>query len=48
MPRNTGQQGYGSFGQNTRFTPDSTGDEKLQALRDMDIGDLMYNIKRVR
>ncbi len=42
MPRNTGQQGSGSFGQNTRFTPDSTEDEKLQALRDMDIGDLIY------
>ncbi|MCK5308983.1 MAG: SH3 domain-containing protein, partial [Zetaproteobacteria bacterium] len=42
MPRNTGQQGSGSFGQNTRFTPDSTEDEKLQALRNMDIGDLIY------
>lgn len=42
MPRNTGQQGSGNFGQNTRFTPDSTEDEKLQALRNMDIGDLIY------
>lgn len=33
MPRNTGQQGSGSFGKNTRFTPDSTEEEKLHALK---------------
>ena len=42
MPRNTGQQGSGSFGKNTRFTPDSTEEEKIQALKQMDIGDLIY------
>jgi len=42
MPRNTGQQGSGSFGANTRFTADSTEEEKLHALKSMDIGDLIY------
>ena len=32
MPRNTGQQGSGSFGENTRFTPESSREEKLKAL----------------
>jgi hypothetical protein len=45
---NTGQQGSGAFGKNTRFTVDSRQEEKLQALQNMDIGDLIYNIKRVR
>lgn len=42
MPRNTGQQGASNFGKNTRFTPDSTTEEKLLALKDMEIGDLIY------
>lgn len=42
MPRNTGQQGSGSFGQNTRFTADNSQEERLQALQNMDIGDLIY------
>lgn len=42
MPRNTSQQGSGSFGENTRFTADSSAEEKLQALKNMDIGDLIY------
>jgi len=42
MPRNTGQQGSGSFGANTRFTADSSEEEKLQALKNMDVGDLIY------
>lgn len=42
MPRNTGQQGTGNFGQNTRFTTDSSIEDKLQALKKMDIGDLIY------
>jgi len=42
MPRNTGQQGTGSFGANTRFTDNSSREEKLQALKKMDIGDLVY------
>ena len=42
MPRNTGQQGTASFGKNTRFTPESSLEEKLEALKKMDIGDLIY------
>ena len=42
MPRNTGQQGEASFGQNTRFTEGSTREEKLSALKNMDVGDLIY------
>jgi cell wall-associated NlpC family hydrolase len=42
MPRNTGQQGEGSFGQNRRFTAKSPQADKLQAFRSMDIGDLIY------
>jgi hypothetical protein len=42
MPRNTGQQGSGSFGENTRFPADSSEKEKLLALQKMDIGDLIY------
>ena len=42
MPRNTGQQGSGNFGENTRFTADSSLEEKLKALKKMDIGDLIY------
>ncbi len=42
MPRNTGQQGTAAFGENTRFSAESTQEEKLQALKNMDIGDLIY------
>jgi cell wall-associated NlpC family hydrolase len=42
MPRNTGQQGAGLFGENTRFTPESSRDEKLGALQNLDVGDLIY------
>jgi len=42
MPRNTGQQGSGDFGENIRFTADNTVDEKLRALENLDIGDLIY------
>jgi cell wall-associated NlpC family hydrolase len=42
MPRNTGQQGSGDFGENTRFTADSSMETKLEALKKMDIGDLIY------
>jgi len=42
MPRNTGQQGSGSYGENTRFSAQSSREEKLQALKKMDIGDLVY------
>ena len=42
MPRNTGQQGEGSFGENTRFTPATGRAGKLDALKRMDVGDLLY------
>jgi len=42
MPRNTGQQGDGVFGENTRFTDQSSKEEKLKALGELDIGDLIY------
>lgn len=42
MPRNTGQQGEGDFGINTRFTHESSRQDKLTALGQMDIGDLIY------
>jgi len=42
MPRNTGQQGNGEYGVNTRFGDAANHEEKLQALRHMDTGDLVY------
>jgi len=42
MPRNTGQQGNGGYGVNTRFSGNAGREEKLQALEHMDIGDLVY------
>jgi len=42
MPRNTGQQGAAEIGENTRFSEHSTPEEKLLALGNMDVGDLIY------
>jgi len=42
LPRNTGQQGSGSYGENTRFTAESSPEEKLKALERLDVGDLIY------
>ena len=42
IPRNTGQQGEGDFGENSRIMPESSRSERLQSLRSMDIGDLIY------
>ncbi|MBU1310573.1 MAG: SH3 domain-containing protein [Gammaproteobacteria bacterium] len=42
MPRNSGQQGNGSFGRNTRFTADGSPSDKLAALAQLQIGDLLY------
>lgn len=42
MPRNTGQQGSGSFGENIRFTDQSSREDKLEVLGKMDVGDLIY------
>jgi hypothetical protein len=42
MPRNSGQQGSGTFGENIRFRPESTREERLLALAGLDVGDLSY------
>ncbi|GAB3036391.1 NlpC/P60 family protein [Bowmanella dokdonensis] len=42
MPRNSGQQGKGSYGQNRRFDANSSEEDKLSALRQLDVGDLIY------
>lgn len=42
MPRNSGQQGKSSIGENTRFDATSSQQEKLAALAKMDTGDLIY------
>lgn len=42
MPRNSGEQGYGSYGQNTRFNADSSEQDKLAALKKLQVGDLIY------
>ncbi|MDP5187389.1 MAG: SH3 domain-containing protein [Alishewanella sp.] len=42
MPRNSGQQGYGEFGQNVRFTEQSSHNTKLQAIKQAQIGDFIY------
>jgi len=42
MPRNTGQQGDGEYGVNTRLTAEMDREEKLRALKQMDTGDLVY------
>ncbi|GHG72341.1 hypothetical protein GCM10010919_24510 [Alishewanella longhuensis] len=42
MPRNSGQQGYGAFGQNTRFAEAAPHTEKLAAIRRAKVGDFIY------
>lgn len=42
MPRNSGQQGLSSMGENTRFTEDSTREDKLATFKSLDAGDLIY------
>lgn len=42
LPRNSGQQGNSSLGENTRFTETSTSQDKLDALAKMETGDLIY------
>lgn len=42
MPRNSGQQGYGAFGQNTRFAETASHAEKLAAIRQAKVGDFIY------
>lgn len=42
MPRNSGQQGEGSYGQNIRFSAQSSQHEKLAAISKASAGDLIY------
>ncbi|KKO45035.1 glycoside hydrolase [Arsukibacterium ikkense] len=42
MPRNSGQQGEGSYGQNIRFSAQSSTGDKLTAIRQANAGDLIY------
>jgi hypothetical protein len=42
MPRNSGQQGKSIMGENTRFTEESSSQMKLQELKSLDTGDLIY------
>lgn len=42
MPRNSGQQGQGAFGQNTRFAETAPPAEKLAAIRQAKVGDFIY------
>jgi hypothetical protein len=42
MPRNSGQQGKGNYGQNSRFTDQSTHFDKLAAISKAQPGDLIY------
>ncbi|MBT1064873.1 SH3 domain-containing protein [Bowmanella sp. Y26] len=42
MPRNSGEQGNGAFGQNIRFDADSPVQDKLNALKELQVGDLIY------
>lgn len=42
MPRNSGQQGMGSYGTNQRFNQHSSQADKLKALAQAKVGDLLY------
>ncbi|MBU2923142.1 SH3 domain-containing protein [Colwellia sp. 4_MG-2023] len=42
MPRNSGQQGKASYGKNIDFTTESSKQEKLAAISQLEIGDLIY------
>jgi len=42
MPRNSGQQGKASYGKNVDFTAESSKQEKLDAISQLEIGDLIY------
>jgi hypothetical protein len=42
MPRNSGQQGKGEYGANTRFNATNNAAEKVQSIDNLNIGDLIY------
>ena len=43
LPRNTTQQRESPIGDNIRFSPDDSPEEKLKALNNADVGDLLYS-----
>jgi len=47
LPRNSIQQGSSPIGDNIRFSPDDTAEEKLQALASADVGNLLYSTGHV-
>lgn len=42
MPRNSSQQGYGSYGETVVYDENSSNDEKLERLAAAKVGDLIY------
>ncbi|MEP1445836.1 MAG: SH3 domain-containing protein [Paraglaciecola sp.] len=42
MPRNSGQQGAGKYGINTRFSKGQSGSTKMPRVNQMQVGDLIY------
>lgn len=42
MPRNSGQQGSGKYGINSRFNKDQNSTDKMPAVNKMQVGDLIY------
>jgi cell wall-associated NlpC family hydrolase len=47
LPRNSVQQGSSPIGDNIRFSPDDTAEEKLRAIGSADVGDLLYSTGHV-
>ena len=43
LPRNSSQQGSSPIGENIRLADDASADDKLQALANADVGDLVYS-----
>lgn len=47
LPRNSGQQGQSEIGENVFFPPGATGEDKMGALAEAEIGDLLYSHNHV-
>jgi len=47
LPRNSDQQGHSPIGENIRFSPEATAEEKLQSVAAGDAGDLLYSTGHV-
>jgi cell wall-associated NlpC family hydrolase len=47
LPRNSSQQGNSPIGENIRFAPDDSAEEKLKTLTSADVGDLLYSTGHV-